>query len=98
MLAAAGAGDGLARIAGESWARVNAGTLASAGDRDRLADHVETQPLLPLHPDDPLDAALRRLATQPVIPVVSRMDPGRLLGRLSLDDVHRAYGLRSPAE
>lgn len=97
-LAAAGAGDGLARVAGESWARVDARTLAAAGDRDRLADHVETQPLLPLHPDDPLDAALRRLATQPVIPVVSRMDPGRLLGRLSLDDVHRAYGLRSPAE
>lgn len=47
-----------------------------------------------LHPDQPLDAALRRLAVHPLVPVVSRVDPDRVLGVVTLSDVHRAYGVR----
>jgi CIC family chloride channel protein len=46
-----------------------------------------------LFPDEPLDAALRLLALQPAIRVVSRLRPEQILGVLTLEDVHRAYGL-----
>jgi CBS domain-containing protein len=41
-----------------------------------------------------LDAALRQLGSQPLLPVASRADPDRLIGVLTLKDVHRAYGIR----
>ena len=46
-----------------------------------------------LFPDEPLDAAMRLLALQPAIRVVSRLRPEQILGVLTLEDVHRAYGL-----
>ncbi len=49
-----------------------------------------------LYPDEPLDAALRVLSVEPVIEVISRLEPDEVLGTLTLDDVHRAYGI--PAE
>jgi CIC family chloride channel protein len=48
-----------------------------------------------LFPDEPLDAALRLLSVQPIIQVVSRLRPDEVLGTLTLDDVHRAYGISS---
>lgn len=52
-------------------------------------------PGLRLYPDEPLDAALRLLALQPRIQVVSRLRPDEILGTLTLEDVHKAYGLRT---
>jgi hypothetical protein len=48
-----------------------------------------------LYPDEPLDAALRLLALRPRIEVVSRLKPDQILGTLTLDDVQRAYGIKS---
>lgn len=48
-----------------------------------------------LYPDEPLDAALRLLSIEPVVEVVSRLEPDEVLGTLTLDDVHRAYGITS---
>lgn len=92
-LAAAGSREGVARLADGGLARVEAAALEAVADRDLLADHVDHTRLVALHPDDPLDAALRHLASHPVVPVVSRVDPARVLGVVSLEDVHRAYGL-----
>ncbi len=46
-----------------------------------------------LYPDEPLDAALRLLSVEPVIEIVSRLEPDEVLGTLTLDDVHKAYGI-----
>jgi CIC family chloride channel protein len=46
-----------------------------------------------LYPDEPLDAALRLLSVEPVIEIVSRLEPDEVLGTLTLEDVHRAYGI-----
>ncbi len=46
-----------------------------------------------LYPDEPLDAALRLLSVEPVVGVISRLEPDEVLGTITLDDVHRAYGI-----
>ncbi len=50
-----------------------------------------------LYPDVPLEAALSLLALSPVLPVVTRTRPHRIVGTLTLEDVHRAYGLQGEA-
>ena len=44
-----------------------------------------------LHPDQPLDIALRLLRDAPFLPVVHRADARRLIGILSLEDILAAY-------
>jgi chloride channel protein, CIC family len=44
-----------------------------------------------LHPDQPLDHALRYAYDCPLLPVVHRADFQQLVGILSLDDIARAY-------
>lgn len=44
-----------------------------------------------LHPDQPLDAALRYLGQLPLLPVVSRADYGKLIGVISQADALRRY-------
>jgi CIC family chloride channel protein len=51
------------------------------------------KPGVKLFPDETLDAALRLLAVQSEIQVVSRLHADKVLGVLTLDDVYRAYGL-----
>jgi CIC family chloride channel protein len=46
-----------------------------------------------LYPDEPLDAALRMLSVESRIEVVSRLEPDEVLGTLTLEDVHKAYGI-----
>lgn len=46
-----------------------------------------------LYPDIPMDTAMRLLGPHPILPVTSRANPNRLLGTLTLGDVHRAYGI-----
>jgi len=60
-------------------------------------DRIPVNPNALLHPDVPLEAALPLLALNPVLPVVTRTRPYKLVGTLTLADVHRAYGL-PPAE
>jgi CBS domain-containing protein len=50
-----------------------------------------------LYPDLTLDAALRLLAEHSVLPVVSRTRPDRVVGLVTLEDVHRAYGIAPSA-
>jgi CIC family chloride channel protein len=51
-----------------------------------------------LFPDETLDAAMRLLAINPRIQVVSRLHADLLLGTLTLDDVHKAYGVSERQE
>ena len=44
-----------------------------------------------LHPDHPLDTALRLIGEWPLLPVVHRANIQQLLGVVSLDDVMRTY-------
>jgi CIC family chloride channel protein len=56
---------------------------------------VMTRNLVTAHPDESLDAVLRRMAPRDLsrLPVVSRDDPGKLLGVIRRNDVVRAYDL-----
>lgn len=50
-------------------------------------------PLLPwLHPDQPLDVALRQIGDWPLLPVIHRADFHNLQGIISLADILAAYG------
>jgi CIC family chloride channel protein len=44
-----------------------------------------------LHPDEPLETALRMLEDRPLLPVVRRSDHGVLLGVLGLQEILQAY-------
>ena len=59
----------------------------------KAARHENLNSSVTLFPDEPLDAAMRLLALQPAVRVVSRLRPEQILGFLTLEDVHRAYGL-----
>jgi CIC family chloride channel protein len=48
-------------------------------------------PLPHLHPDQPLDVALRRLGDWPLLPIVNRADYRKLEGVVSLPDILEAY-------
>lgn len=54
---------------------------------------LSVQAVVRLYPDLSLDAAMRILAKYPILPVSSRANPNLLLGTLTLDDVHRSYGI-----
>ncbi len=57
--------------------------------------HADLAPSVMLFPDEPLDAALRLLAVERCLGVVSRLRPDQILGVLTLEDVHRAYGIET---
>lgn len=61
----------------------------------RVSAAMQPEPGLRLFPDEPLDAALRLLASQDRIQVISRLHHHEVLGTLTLEDVHRAYGIAS---
>jgi chloride channel protein, CIC family len=63
----------------------------------RATGHVLPEPGMRLYPDEPLDAALRLLSLQESVQVISRMRPDDVLGTITLEDVHRAYGITDPA-
>ncbi len=71
--------DELRRFAGEEKADA---TLRSLLPLSRLPR---------LHPDQPLDLALREIGDRPLLPVVHRADFARLEGLLSLEDILAAY-------
>lgn len=48
-------------------------------------------PLPVVHPDQPLDVALRRLGDRPFLPVIHRAEAGRLVGVIGIQDILSAY-------
>jgi CIC family chloride channel protein len=65
---------------------------AKSGQGERpLRDVLPGGRLPRLHPDQPLDVALRLLRDAPFLPVVHRADSRRLIGILSLEDILAAY-------
>jgi CIC family chloride channel protein len=67
---------------------------AEAGRGEETLDQaVMARAVIRLYPDLSLDSAMRLLGPYPILPVSSRANPNRLLGTLTLNDVHRAYGL-----
>lgn len=63
---------------------------------EELGALVPEASLPPLHPDQPLDEALRRIQGWPLLPVVHRADLGRLVGVVSLADIVEAYRRAHP--
>jgi chloride channel protein, CIC family len=67
--------------------------LAKEGKGESPLSRVLPGTLLPwLHPDQPLDAALRQIGDWPLIPVIHRADFNNLQGIISLSDILAAYG------
>lgn len=65
-----------------------------AGQGEETLDQaIMARSVIRLYPDLSLDSAMRLLGPYPILPVSSRANPNRLLGTLTLNDVHRAYGL-----
>ena len=87
----------LVRLPGRVWGvvpRTVVETLAASGESTAtLTTHPELARVGPAYPDESMDVALRLLARAPIVPVVSRIDDGQLLGIVTFADVRRAYGL-----
>ena len=81
------------------WGWVDKGRLetilAQGADGERLDASIRGEVGEHLYPDLSLDSALRLFRTYPILPVSSRANPKELRGSLTLDDVHRAYGIES---
>jgi hypothetical protein len=81
----------------KGWFWVNVEDLEKAVGQGRGGESLwralNVQAVVRLYPDLSLDAAMRELATYPILPVSSRANPNLLLGTLTLDDVHRSYGI-----
>jgi CIC family chloride channel protein len=65
---------------------------SGSGDQPVLKA-LSPRTVIRLYPDLSLDSALRLLGPYPILPVTSRATPNPLLGTLTLEDVHRAYGI-----
>ncbi|HYM11614.1 MAG TPA: chloride channel protein [Bryobacterales bacterium] len=64
------------------------------GDGSRTVEQALPLAILPrLYPDLTLDAALEMMGPHAILPVASRAHPEQLMGTLTLEDVHRAYGI-----
>ena len=79
-------------MGGDKWSGISrASLLELSTDLDTPLSQLLV-PLLPyLHPDHPLDTALRLIGEWPLLPVVHRANSQQLLGLVALDDVMRAY-------
>jgi CIC family chloride channel protein len=82
----------LVAMGGDDWAGISRGHLLDmiANSDVRLA-RILGERIPYLHPDHPLDTALRLIGEWPLLPVVHRANVQQLLGVVSLDDVMRAY-------
>ncbi len=66
---------------------------AAGSGEEPLLKALSPRAVIRLYPDLSLDSALRLLGPYPILPVTSRANPNQLLGTLTLDDIHRAYGI-----
>jgi CIC family chloride channel protein len=79
-------------MGGDDWSGITrANLLASSENPETPLARLLTSQVPYLHPDHPLDTALRLIGEWPLLPVVHRANAQRLLGVVSLDDVMRAY-------
>ncbi len=79
-------------IGGDEWSGISRGVLLDmVPNSDIPLARVLTDRIPYLHPDHPLDTALRLMGGRLLLPVVHRADVQQLLGVVSLDDVMRAY-------
>ncbi len=67
--------------------------VEAGGGQETIEKAIPLRAVIRLYPDLTLDSALRQLASYPILPVSSRANPNQLLGTMTLDDVHRAYGI-----
>ncbi len=80
----------LVALDGAVWGAIERGELQARQAQDgsaAMSTAVTPIPKPYLYQDQSLEAALRILRRTPVVPVVHRADPGRLVGMLALDDV-----------
>jgi CIC family chloride channel protein len=76
----------------EEWSGISrANLLDLVANSNVTLSRVLTTRIPYLHPDHPLDTALRLIGESPLLPVVHRANVQQLLGVVSLDDVMRAY-------
>jgi CIC family chloride channel protein len=85
----------LVRFPSGRWSAVTQEQLAKFGEGEgrgkKLSEVLGASRLPTLHPDQPLDEALGAAQQGPVVPVVSRVDPGKLEGVLTLEDALSTY-------
>jgi CIC family chloride channel protein len=73
--------------------------LVKEGKGSLLLARVHSGSLVPwLHPDQPLDVALRQIGEWPMLPVIHRADFHNLQGVISLADILAAYGAANDEE
>lgn len=84
-------------VHGKGWSWVELEDISRAMEKGQgsqtLWKALSVRAVVRLYPDLSLDSALRVLATYPILPVSSRANPNLLLGTLTLEDVHKAYGI-----
>jgi CIC family chloride channel protein len=79
-------------MGGDEWSGISRAELLDLiGNADVPLSHVLNGNVPYLHPDHPLDTALRLIGEWPLLPVVHRANVQQLLGVVSLNDVMRAY-------
>jgi CIC family chloride channel protein len=82
----------LVAMGNDTWSGILRTQLAEmAQHTDQRLSQLLSVRLPFLHPDHPLDTALRLIGEWPALPVLHRADLQQLLGVISLDDVMRAY-------
>ena len=82
----------LVSMGGHHWGGISrAGLLDIVPNAELTLSRVAADHLPYLHPDHPLDTALRLMGEWPLLPVVHRANLQQLLGVVSLGDVMRAY-------
>jgi CIC family chloride channel protein len=79
-------------MGGDEWSGISRAVLLDMiPNSDIPLSRVLNDRLPYLHPDHPLDTALRLIGGRQLLPVVHRANVQQLLGVVSLDDVMRAY-------
>jgi CIC family chloride channel protein len=78
------------------WAGVSRADLTRLSTREDAAERRLAEVLTPiarpyLYPDQSIEFALRVLHDRPVVPVVHRANPARLVGLLALEDLVQVY-------
>jgi CBS domain-containing protein len=83
-----------------SWTKLAELQSVAASGRgdDSLESVITRRPSPRLYPDVSLDDALRALAQHPILPVSSRANINKLIGSITLADIHRAYGIQPSSE
>ena len=82
----------LVSLANGRWEGISKEDLMkAAGDPGRSISNLSNTKLPVLHPDHPLDHALRVINDWPLVPVVHRADFRRLVGVVAVPDILKTY-------